>query len=392
MSVRGGFASSLGTWAVRLGAAGVAAVLSAALLAGCRLAADPPPGGPQAGAPELSDRSITAVSYGGSYARAVVRGYHESFTAETGVRVYLADFQGGLAQIRAQVESGAVHWDVVDVSVAEAVNGCDEGVLELIDPAILPPGPNGEPAAEDFLPETITECGVGTVVYSSVFAYNREVLTGPPPTRIADFFDLERFPGRRGMRRSPEANLEFAMMADGVPKDRVYDELSTPEGLARAFRKLDTIKDQVVWWETSAQAPQLLADGEVLMTTAANGRIFNAQVLEGQPFEIVWDGQVMDRGQLAIVAGTPRLADALRFVIHAATAESMAGVGRYIAYSPTRYSAQALIDRHAETGTEMWPHMPTNPENMKNHLMVDWRWWADHGDEMLERFTAWLAR
>ena len=392
MSVRGGLASSLGSCTARLGAAGVAAALSTGLLGRRPAAADPPPDGMAAGAPEPEERSITAVSYGGSYARAVVRGYHESFTAETGVRVDLADFMGGLAQVRAQVESGSVYWDVVDLNVAETVNGCDEGVLELIDPSILPPGPNGELPEDDFLPEMNTECGVGNLLFSSIFAYNREVLTGPPPTRLADFFDLERFPGRRGMRRSPEANLEFAMMADGVPKDRVYDELSTPEGLARAFRKLDTIKDQVVWWETSAQAPQLLADGEVLMTTAANGRIFNAQVLEGQPFEIVWDGQVMDRGQLAIVAGTPRLEDAIRFLRHAATAESMAGVGRHIAYSPARYSAEALIDRHVETGTEMWPHMPTNPANMKNHLMVDWRWWADHGDEMLERFTAWLAR
>ncbi len=389
MSVRGGLASSLGSRTARLGAA---AALSTGLMAGCRLAADPRPEGMAAAAPESEERSITAVSYGGSYARAVVRGYHESFTAESGVRVDLADFMGGLAQVRAQVDSGSVYWDVVDLSVAEAVNGCDEGVLELIDSSILPPGPNGELPEDDFLPEMNTECGVGSLLGSSIFAYNREVLTGPPPTRLSDFFDLERFPGRRGMRRSPQANLEFAMMADGVPKDRLYDELSTPEGLARAFRKLDTIKDQVVWWETPAQAPQLLADGEVLMTTAANGRIFNAQVLEGQPFVIVWDGQVMDRGQLAIVAGTPRLEDAMRFLRHAATAESMAGVGRHIAYSPARYSAQALIERHAETGVEMWPHMPTNPANMKNHLMADWRWWADHGDEMLERFTAWLAR
>ncbi|MYF94696.1 MAG: ABC transporter substrate-binding protein [Holophagales bacterium] len=365
-------------------------VVSVVLVAGCRLAADSPPGAAPGG--EAGERSITAVSYGGSYARAVVRGYHESFTEATGVQVDLADFQGGLAQVRAQVEAGAVHWDVVDLSVAETVSGCDEGVLELIDPSILPSGPNGELPEDDFLPEMNTECGVGNLLFSSIFAYNREVLTGPPPTRLADFFDLERFPGRRGVRRSPEAILEMALMADGVPKDRLYDVLSTPEGLERVFRKLDTIKDQVVWWDTSAQAPQLLADGEVLMTMAANGRIFNAQVLEGQPFVIVWDGQVLNRGQLAIVAGTPRLDDAMRFVQHAARAESMAGVGRYIAYSPARYSAEALIDRHFETGTEMWPHMPTNPANMKNYLMTDWRWWADHGDEMLERFTAWLAR
>ena len=132
--------------------AGFVAAAAAALMAGC---------GPSGGPPDIQapvadegsdERAITVVSFGGSYARACVKGYHESFTAETGIKVNLEDYNGGLAQIRAQVEAGSVHWDVVDLNVSESVTGCDEGVLELIDPSILPPGPNGEPPAEDFLP------------------------------------------------------------------------------------------------------------------------------------------------------------------------------------------------------------------------------------------------
>ncbi len=367
------------------------AALCAVLFAACAPSAEDQTD-QSAGGAESGSRSITVVSWGGSYARACVLGYHEAFTAETGIEVKLEDYNGGLAQIRAQVEAGSVHWDVVDLGVADAVTGCDEGVLELIDPSLLPPGPNGELPADDFLPETNTECGVGTLLYSTIYAYNPETLRGPAPTTIEDFFDLEGFPGRRGMRRVPDVNLEFALLADGVPNEQVYEVLSTQEGLDRAFRKLDTIKDQVVWWEAGAQPPQLLADGEVAMSTAYNGRIFNAQVLENQPFVIVWDGQVLDRGQLVAVGDTPRLEDSLRFLRYAARAEAMAGVGRYIAYSPARRSGQALIDRHVETGTEMWPHMPTNPENMQNFVIADWEWWADHGGEMQERFSAWLAR
>ena len=367
------------------------AALCAVLFAACAPSAEDQTD-QSAGGAESGSRSITVVSWGGSYARACVLGYHEAFTAETGIEVKMEDYNGGLAQIRAQVEAGSVHWDVVDLGVADAVTGCDEGVLELIDPSLLPPGPNGELPADDFLPETNTECGVGTLLYSTIYAYNPETLRGPAPTTIEDFFDLEGFPGRRGMRRVPDVNLEFALLADGVPNEQIYEVLSTQEGLDRAFRKLDTIKDQVVWWEAGAQPPQLLADGEVAMSTAYNGRIFNAQVLENQPFVIVWDGQVLDRGQLVAVGDTPRLEDSLRFLRYAARAEAMAGVGRYIAYSPARRSGQALIDRHVETGTEMWPHMPTNPENMQNFVIADWEWWADHGGEMQERFSAWLAR
>ena len=339
-----------------------------------------------------ADRPLTVVSWGGSYARACVKGYHERFTAETGIKINLEDYNGGLAQIRAQVDVGNVFWDVVDLEIPDLVRGCDEGLLEPVAVGSLAPGADGTPAAEDFVQGTVTDCGPATIFYSTVYAYNKENIKGDQPATIADFFDLEKFPGRRGMRRSPLVNLEFALMADGVSVDSVYAILDTPAGVDRAFRKLDTIKEHIVWWEAGAQPPQMLADGEVTMSTAYNGRIFNAQVLEDQPFVVVWDGQVLDTGGLGIVAGTPNLEAARKFVKFATSAQAIAGVGRYISYSPTRRSAMPLISTHAEKGVEMNPHMPTSPQNVKRALHNDWEWWSDHLDEMNERFSAWLAR
>ena len=339
-----------------------------------------------------ADEAITVVSWGGSYARACQKAQHEPFTAETGVEIRLEAYNGGLAEIRAQVESGRVHWDLVDLEIADAARGCDEGLLEPVSADDLDPAPDGTAAVDDFYPDMLTECGVGMLFYSTVYAYNPTHIDGPKPATIQDFFDAEKFPGRRGMRRSPLANLEFALMADGVPLDQVYATLDTPEGVERAFRKLDTIKDHIVWWEAGAQPPQMLADGEVVMSTAYNGRIFNAQVLESQPFVIVWDGQVLDRAVLSIVAGTPRLGLARQFLAFATRTESLAGIGRYIAYSPARKSGTALIGTHLETGVDMRPHMPNSPENAARALIHDWQWWRDRGDEMNERFSAWLAR
>ncbi len=339
-----------------------------------------------------NERPLTVVSWGGSYARACVKGYHEAFTAETGIKINLEDYNGGLAQIRAQVESGNVHWDVVDMEIPDMVRGCDEGLLEPIPVNSLPAGADGTPASQDFPLGTMTDCGPATIFYSTIYAYNEENIPGEKPTTMADFFDLEKFPGRRGMRRTPLANLEFALIADGVPLNKVYPTLNTPEGVDRAFRKLNTIKDHIVWWEAGAQPPQMLADGEVVMSTAYNGRIFNAQVLEDQPFVIVWDGQILDTGGLVIVAGTKNLEAAKKFLNFAATAKAIAGIGRYIAYSPTRISAEALISTHAEKGVEMNPHMPNSPQNSKRALRNSWEWWSDHIDEMNERFSAWLAQ
>ena len=336
--------------------------------------------------------SVTVVSWGGSYARACVEGYHKAFTAETGIEIKLEDYNGGLAEVRAQVDAGNVRWDVVDVELADGVRGCDEGLFKVFDPATLPPGADGSAPEDDYYPDAITECGANTLYYSTVYAYNAEQIPGDKPTTMQDFFDLERFPGRRGMRRSPVVNLEFALMGDGVPAEEVYALLDTEAGIERAFAKLDTIKEHVVWWEAGAQPPQMLADGEVVMSTAYNGRIFNAQVLEEQPFVIVWDGQVLDTGYLAILEGAPNAAAAQRFVEFAARPASMAGVARHISYSPTRRSAEMLITTHAETGVAMRSHMPNTPENAKRALQNDWQWWSDNRDDMNERFAAWLAR
>ena len=340
----------------------------------------------------LTGESLTVVSWGGPYAKAQKKAFFDAFTAETGIRVRMDDFFGGLAQVRAQVETGSIHWDLIDLEFADVAQGCEEGLLELVDIDELPPAPDGTLARDDYFEGSFSDCGGAGIFFSTIYAYNRESFPAAAPSKIEDFFDLKKFPGRRGLRRSPLVNLEFALLADGVPAAEVYAVLDTAAGRARAFRKLDSIKDQVLWWDTGAQPVQMLADHEVVMATSFNGRIFHEAVVERQPFVIVWDGQVLDSGQFAIVAGTPRLAAAKKLLLFLSRIENMAVFTRYFPYSPMRHSATKLISTHLETGVDMWPHMPTNPANMGRVLVNDWHWWRDHHDEMTERFSAWLLR
>ena len=252
-----------------------------------------------------SAETLTLVSWGGSYEQVSRKAILEPFSKETGIDIRVEVYNGGLAQVRAQVETGKVYWDVVDLEMPDAARGCDEGLLEYVDVSELAPAPNG---------------------------------------------------------------------------------------MSRAFRKLDTIKDSIIWWEAGAQPPQMLADREVVMSTAYNGRIFNAQVIEKQPFVVVWDGQVLDSGMMAIVAKTPNLAAARELVRYATRSEVQAEVGRYISYSPARHSGTKLISTHLETGVDMKPHMPTSPHNMTRVLYNDGEWWSDNADDVNERFSAWLAR
>ena len=339
----------------------------------------------------FAEGSITAVSWGGAYTKSQVEAYHKPWTAATGNTVVSEDYSGGLAEVKAQVESGNVTWDVIDLELADAVRGCDEGLFEEIDPAMLPAGSDGAAATDDFIPGAITDCAVANIVWSTVFAYDTAAMPNGPKT-MADFYDLEKFPGKRGMRKTPKANLEMALMADGVPAGEVYDLLETDEGIDRAFAKMDTIKDSVVWWEAGAQPPQLLADGEVAMTTAYNGRIFNAVASEGKPFEIVWDAQVYALDLWAVVKGAPNKDLAMEFVAFSTATEQLAAQASWISYGPARKSSAPFVSTfHNNPNLDMAPHMPTAPENFTNALSSNFEYWADNQDELNERFNAWLA-
>ncbi len=336
--------------------------------------------------------SITVVSWGGAYTKSQVEAYHKPWIAKTGNQVVSEDYNGGLAEVKSQVEAGNVTWDLVDVELSDAVRGCDEGLLETIDPAILPAGADGTAAIDDFLPGTLHECAVSNIVWSTIYAYDSSKMADGPTT-IGDFFDLEKFPGKRGMRKGPKANLEMALAADGVAAADIYDVLGTSEGLDRAFAKLDTIKDSVVWWEAGAQPPQLLADGEVAMTTAYNGRIFNAVAAEGKSFAIVWDSQIYDLDLWVIPKGAPNKDLAMEFVAFSTETEQLAAQASYISYGPARKSSASLVGAfHDQPDLMMGPQMPTAPENFTTAIQNDFEFWADNQDELNERFNAWLAK
>jgi putative spermidine/putrescine transport system substrate-binding protein len=334
---------------------------------------------------------ITVMSWGGDYTKSQVEAYHKPFTAATGTNIVSVDSDNPAPAIKAMVEAGNVTIDVGDVEYADAIRLCDEGLLEPIDAAALPAAPDGTAATDDFLPGALTECAVSTIVFSTIFAYDTTKFPEGPAT-IADFFDLEKFPGKRGMRKGAKVNLEMALMADGVPAAEVYATLGTPEGVDRAFAKLDTIKSDVVWWEAGAQPPQLLADGEVAMTTAYNGRIFGAAVGEEKPFATVWDGQVYEYDLFVIPKGAPNLDGAMEFVKFATSTQALADQAKWISYGPARKSSGSLVGLYKDGKTEMAPHMPTAAANLTNALPSSYEFWVDHDAELNERFQAWLAQ
>lgn len=329
---------------------------------------------------------VTFVSWGGVWQDAQDRTTVKPFAASSKVNVKTDTYNGGIAQLRTQVQTGNITWDVIDMQLSDALRACDEGLLEKISPADLAPARNGTPPAQDFLPGSLNDCMAGNIVWSTLLTYDKTKVGKTPPTKVSDFFDLKKYPGKRGLRKSPEGAMEWALVADGVKPADVYAQLKTPAGVARAFKKLDTIKSSIVWWEAGSQPPQLLADGEVVMTGTYFSRIYLAIVNDKKPFEFLWDGQLTNIEGYVIVKGSKRLKEARSFVKYATMPEQLAALGNMTGYGPTRQSANALVD------PKVYPYLPTNPKNMAGAVTVDSSFWADHSDDLNQKFAAWLNR
>lgn len=327
---------------------------------------------------------LTVVSFGGAYGAAQQKHMVDPFMKETGTNVLFEDYSGGIAEIKAQVEANNVQWDVVDIEVIDLERACSEGLLEVIPRDILPAGADGVAAMDDFIPAALAnECGVGVIVWTIIYAYNGETIGGEKPTTIADLFDTKKFPGKRAFRKRPQVNLEWALIADGVPAADVYSVLATDEGQARAFAKLETIKDDIVWFDSWSQAPQLLNDGGAVMVQSANGRIFSAIKEDEKPFEMVWDNHIYDLDVWAVVKGTEKKELAFNFIASATQSKPLSGMAD-VAYGATRLSSDPFID------PSVVPDLPTS--HIDKGVKADGIFWSDFGESLGEKFNEWLLK
>ena len=225
---------------------------------------------------------------------------------------------------------------------------------------------------------------MGAFVWSTVLAYNGDKLK-TAPTGWVDFWDVKKFPGKRGLRKGARYNLEFALMADGVKAADVYKVLASKDGADRAFKKLSELKPHIQWWEAGALPPQFLVAGDVAMTSAFSGRIDAAQ-REGQNLKITWTGGIYDLDFWVMPKGGANKEAAMKFIALASSADAQAEYARHISYGPTNNKAMAKIDAKTQA------LLPTSPANSKDALRFDVAFWADQGEALEKRFAAWAAQ
>ena len=351
--------------------------------------------------------AVTVVSWGGAYTESQKLGYGDPTAAKLGIPVNWVDYTGGLSEIKAQKEAGAITWDIMDVYAKDTIIGCDEGIFHEFDfDKDFLPAPDGTPASQDFFTGMPSKCAVGNILYSWNFAYNDEKIGDKKPKTIKDFFNTKKFPGKRAIYKGAMSNLEIALVADGVKAsgsqaggDLLYRKMEGA-GIDRALNKIKKLctdpNGGCVFWNAGAQPPELLANGEVVMATGWNGRFFNAQ-MEGTPLVQVWDAQILDYEYFALVKDGPNYAsgDALKVLAEMTSTEGLAGSAKYIAYAPWRKSSIAIMEAgepwFKDGKTNMVPHMPTAPANLKSHILMNPDYWADNQDEINEKWEAMKA-
>lgn len=324
-------------------------------------------------------RDLTVVSWGGAYQDAQREVYFKPFMDQKKIKMVEESWDGGVGVLRAKVQGGNNNWDVVQVESEELVLGCEEGLYEKIDWAKL----GGK---DKFLPDAVHDCGVGAIVYNFVLSYDKDKIKDGGPQNWADFWNVQKWPGKRALRKGPKTNLEIALMADGVPFKDVYKTLKTDAGVERAFKKLDQLKPNIVWWEKGSQPPQLLASGEVAMTSAYNGRIDAANKNDKKNFGIVWTNSLYTIDSWVIMKGSPNKAQAEQYLEFVSDPQNQKNLPTKIAYGVTAKAATPMIDK------AILSNLPTAPENIATAIYIDEPFWVENLDKLNQRFNAWVAR
>lgn len=324
--------------------------------------------------PALS-RDLTVVGFGGATQEAMRETLFKPYQEKAGAPLLEESYTGGIAKVKAMVETGTTTWDVVQMDENEMILACDQGLLEPFDWA-------GLPNSADIIAPAKSDCGVGAFVWSKILAYDGDKTSGV--TSWADFWNLEKWPGKRGLRKQARMTLEVALLADGAKPEELYDILATKEGQDRAFAKLDAIKPSIQWWESGAQPMEWLASGEVTMTSAYNGRVIAANQ-QGRHFKMSWTNQLYAMDFWAIPKGGNR-DQAFDIVNFMTSPEPQKAFAEKMVYGVTNAKAMDSIS------ADIKPQLPTAEENMVGALAVSTPFWVDHEEELQQRFNRWVAQ
>ena len=310
-------------------------------------------------------QEITVVSFGGSYQEAQSKALFQPAAKALGIKIKEETYTG-IADLRLKVKAGAVTWDIVASGSGSAARAGAEGILEKLDYKVID--------TSSFLPATFQDYCVGGDVFSTVLGWNTKTYGDKGPQNWADFWDVKKFPGKRSYRKGVAGALEPALLADGVPPEKVYEVLTSPGGIERAIKKIKELKPHIaVWWTSGAQHAQLMKDGEVDMVTGWNGR-FDVAAKDGAKVSYNFNQALLDYDCYGIAKGAPNKDLAMKFLAEISKPAYQAEFTKYITYGPTNkkaYETGAIDATYAK-------QLPSHPDNASKQLTINLDWYIKY--------------
>jgi putative spermidine/putrescine transport system substrate-binding protein len=330
---------------------------------------------------------VVITTLGGTWEDAQRKAFFEPFERNTGIKVVLVPENH--AKLLASVQIGVAEADITSISAGMLASFDSKGALSEIDYGLF-----SEETLVNIAEPLKHPKGVGALLYSIAVAFNTDKFPegGPQPQNWVDFYDVEKFPGPRGLAKCEKiidgGLLEGALMSAGVAPDKVY-----PIDMELAFAQVEAIKPHVArWWVSGSEAPQGLVDGELDLSSAYNGRIYTARN-QGAPVAMSWDQSLLQYDYWIVMSNSPNKENAMKFLAYISQAEPQAMFAEAITYGPINKKAFDLID------PALHPILPGSPEIADRQLFQDYNWWSEtnaegktNWDVALERCVQALSR
>lgn len=310
---------------------------------------------------------LVMVSYGGSYAEALKDVIADPFTKESGVPVQILNTPD-LAKVKAQIDSANVEWDIFDASGPLIMAGSKAGYWEEIDTSVVDTSSVVGGVGSDRVPNYIFSGGI---------AWNTEGEQAERPKTFAEFWDVEKFPGRRGLRNRVSETLEIALLADGVAPADLY-----PLDVERGFAALDRIKPHVrKWFEQTSQMVTLIQSNEIDFIYAYPNRI-RAAAEEGIPLDFSFEQNVNAFNYMSVLKNSPRKDAAMAYIAFALRPQTQANLAERLSLAPVVEEAAGLMSDEAR---KWLPDVSS-----ENNVFISDEYWGEHYEELDRRFKEWI--
>lgn len=312
-------------------------------------------------------KEIAMVNWGGDNHRWLERVYMKPYEAATGTR-FSADTAGPtVGRLRTKLQGGKVDWDVADAVPHTAYQLADLGLMDEIDYGVVD--------KSKVIPEFVYPHAVANGVFSNVLTFDASKFGGRKPAGWADLWNVKDFPGKRTLWRGFNGVLEIALMADGVPLDKIY-----PIDVDRAFAKIREIKPHTIFWNSGSESQQMFRDGEVALGSIWSTRAsFVKEDTKGK-VDFTFNQGVMVPGVWIVPKGNPAGKEVYRFIASTQDPKRQVEMLLGYGYGPANPAASALVPAELR-----WKD-PLSPENLSRQLRIRSEWYKDNYDKVQPRF------